>query len=255
MTRSKTFARRLRAGERLLAASATISPIAAEILGRCGFDWLFIDAEAIPLTAPDIRALIRAAEGTPAAPVVRTNDDDPASIRQILDLGAEGLIIPLVRTAAQARSIVEAARFAPLGIRGVTAGRAQGYGYAGDVADYLKRANDETAVIVMIEDSVGVENVAEIAAVKGLDGLFVGPGDLAISLDCPGQPLHDDMRSAYAAIATAARSNRLALGTFPANREMHDLCRELGFSFFLAGLDTQLLGTAAQARLEDMQNW
>jgi len=255
MMRPKSFAQRLRAGDRLLAASATISPIAAEILGRCGFDWLFIDAEAIPLTSPDIRALIRAAEGTGAAPVVRTNDDNPADIRQILDMGAEGVIIPLVRTAAQARSIVDAARFAPLGIRGVTAGRAQGYGYASNVAEYLKRANEETAVIVMIEDSVGLENVAEIAAVQGLDGLFVGPGDLAISLGCSGQPLHADMRAAYVAIAAAARSNGIVLGTFPANREMHELCRSLGFSFFLAGLDTQLLGTAAHARLEDMKNW
>lgn len=255
MTGPQSFAQRLREGERLLAASATISPIAAEILGRCGFDWLFIDAEAIPLTAPDIRALIRAAEGTGAAPVVRTNDDNPADIRQILDMGAAGVIIPLVGTAAQTRSIVDAARFAPLGVRGVTAGRAQGYGYASNVADYLQRANDETAVIVMIEDSAGLENVAEIAAVDGLDGLFVGPGDLAISLGCPGQPLHADMRAAYAAISAAARSNGIALGTFPANREMHDLCHDLGFSFFLAGLDTQLLGMAASTKLGDMKTW
>jgi len=255
MSRSKSFAQRLRAGELLFAVSATIGPIAVEILGRCGPDWLFIDAEAIPLTQPDIRALIGAAEGTGAAPVVRTNDDNPATLRQILDMGAAGVIVPLVSTAAQARAIVVATRFAPLGARGVTAGRAQGYGYSADVAGYLAKANEQTAVIVMIEDAAGVENVDEIAAVEGLDGLFVGPGDLAISLGCPGQPLHADMRSAYEAVAAAARRNGIVAGTFPASREMHDLCRGLGFNFFLAGLDTRLLGSAAQGRLDEMKTW
>lgn len=255
MERSKSFAQRLRAGERLLAVSATIGPIAVEVLGRCGPDWLFIDAEAIPLTQPDIRALILAAEGTGAAPVVRTNDDNPALLRQILDMGAEGVIIPLVGTAAQARAIVAATRFAPLGERGVTPGRAQGYGYSADITEYLATANEQTAVIVMIEDAAGVENVDEIAAVEGLDGLFVGPGDLAISLGCPGQPLHADMRSAYEAISVAARRNHIVAGTFPASREMHDLCRELGYSFFLAGLDTRLLGAAGQGRLDEMKSW
>lgn len=252
---SKSFAERLRAGERLLAASATISPIAAEVLGRCGFDWLFIDAEAIPLTAPDIMNLVRAAEGTAAAPVVRMNSDNESDIRQVLDLGAAGLIIPLVRTAAQARDIVRAARFAPLGIRGFTAGRAQGYGYAADMAEYIARANERTAIIVMIEDATGLEQAGEIAAVEGLDGIFVGPGDLAISLGCPGEPLHPDMQAAYRTIGAAAQANGIAVGTFPSGRQMYDLCYEIGYRFFLTGMDANLLGTAARARLEEMRAW
>lgn len=251
----KSFVERLRAGETLFAGSATISPAAVEVIGACGFDWLFIDAEAHPLTRTDILGLIRTAEGTPAAPVVRMNDDSESDIRQILDMGAAGVIIPLVKSAAQARKIVDAARFAPLGNRGVTAGRAGGYGYGKSLSEFIARTNRETAVIVMVEEAEGLADVERIAAVEGLDGIFVGPGDLAISLGCPGEHLHPDMIAAYRAIAAAARANGVALGTFPSSRELYDLCFEEGFRFFLAGLDTAFLRTAASARLEEMKAW
>lgn len=252
---STSFAEQLRGGERLLAASATISPVLAELLGRSGFDWLFIDAEAFPLTMPGILELIRASELTAASPVVRMNNDDPSDIRQILDMGAAGVIIPLVKTARQTRQIVDAAKFSPLGTRGVTAGRDRGYGYGRNLAEYLARANTETAVIVMVEEAEGLENVDEIAAVEGLDGIFVGPGDLAISLGCPGESLHPDMQAAYRRIAAAAKSNGVAVGTFPSSREMYDLCYEEGYTFFLAGLDTGFVKTAAVARLDEMRKW
>lgn len=255
MAQSKSFAERLRARERLLAASATISPVAAEVLGRCGFDWLFIDAEAHPLTQVDILNLIRAAEGTDAAPVVRMNNDHESDIRQVLDMGAAAVIIPLVKTAEQTREIVRAAKFAPLGERGVTAGRDQGYGYGRNLPDYIAQANAETAVIVMVEEAEGLANVDAIAAVDGLDGIFVGPGDLSISLGSPGEHLHPEMRSAYRSIAAAARAHDVALGTFPSSREMYELCHEEGFRFFLTGLDTGFLRTAADSRLKEMKNW
>jgi 2-keto-3-deoxy-L-rhamnonate aldolase RhmA len=255
MVQSKSFGERLRAGERLLASSATISPVTAELLGRCGFDWLFIDAEAIPLTLPDILNLVRAAESTDAAPVVRMNNDHESDIRSILDMGAAGVIIPLVKTAEQTRNIVQAAKFAPFGYRGLTAGRAQGYGYGRNLADFIAQANAETAVIVMVEESEGLSNVEAIAAVDGLDGIFVGPGDLSISLGCPGEHLHPEMRAAYRAIAAAARAHDVAIGTFPSSREMYDLCFAEGFRFFLTGLDTGFLRTAAVSRLKEMKAW
>jgi len=252
---SKSFAERLRAGERLLAVSATISPVLTELLGHAGFDWLFIDAEAFPLTMPEILELVRGSEMAGTSPVVRMNNDDPSDIRQILDMGAAGIIIPLVKTAEQARRIIDAARFAPLGARGVTAGRSRLYGYGENAADYVARANRETAVIVMVEEAEGLGNVAEIAAVDGLDGIFVGPGDMAISLGCPNEPMHADMQSAFQTIAAAARSNDVAIGTFPSSREMYDLCYEEGYRFFLAGLDTGLIKSAATARLEEIRSW
>lgn len=253
--KSRTFAERLRAGERLLAASATISPVVAELLGRAGFDWLFIDAEAFPLTMHGILDLVRASESAGASPVVRMNDDDASDIRQVLDMGAAGVIVPLVKTAAQARAIVAAARFAPVGTRGVTAGRSRLYGYGDNAADYIAKANRETAVIVMVEEEQGLGNVDAIAAVDGLDGIFVGPGDLSISLGCPNDPMHDDMQTAFRTIAAAARENGVALGTFPSSRAMYDLCHEAGYTFFLAGLDTGLVRSAALARLKKMRSW
>ncbi|MGI9292722.1 MAG: aldolase/citrate lyase family protein, partial [Pseudomonadales bacterium] len=103
MNNIESFAERLRAGEKLLAASVSTSPVVAEILGECGFDWLFIDAETLPLSMPDLQHLIRAADGNGVAAVVRLNNDDESDIRQILDMGAAGIIIPLVKTAEQAR--------------------------------------------------------------------------------------------------------------------------------------------------------
>lgn len=252
---SKSFAERLRSGERLLAASATISPVVAELLGSSGFDWLFIDAEAFPVTMPEILELVRASELAGTSPVVRMNNDDPSDIRQILDMGAAGVIIPLVKTASQASGIVAAARFAPVGTRGVTAGRSRLYGYGENAADYISRANRETAVIVMVEEEEGLGNVEEIAAVDGIDGIFVGPGDMSISLGCPNEPMHADMQSAFRTIAAVARANDVAIGTFPSSREMYDLCYEEGYRFFLAGLDTGLIKTAASARLEEIRNW
>jgi len=255
MTKTKSFSERLRTGERLLAASATISPVVAELLGHCGFDWLFIDAEAHPLTHPDLLSLIRAAETTGTPPVVRMNNDHESDIRQVLDMGAAGVIIPLVKTAEQTRSIVEAAKFAPIGCRGITAGRAQRYGYGKKLGEFIRHVNTQTAVIVMVEESLGLSNVEEIAAVDGLDGIFIGPGDLSISLECPGEHLHDDMVAAYRSIAAAARKNDIALGTFPSSREMFDLCLAEGFRFFLTGLDTTFLRTAAVSRLNEMNDW
>ena len=255
MTQSSSFCERLRTGEPLLAASATISPVVAELLGRCGFDWLFIDAEAHPLTQPDILNLILAAETTGTPPVVRMNNDHESDIRQVLDMGAAGVIIPLVKTAEQTRMIVEAAKFAPIGCRGITAGRAQRYGYGKKLGEFIQQVNTQTAVIVMVEESTGLSNVEEIAAVEGLDGIFIVPGDLSISLGCPGEHLHDEMVAAYRSIAAAARNHNVALGTFPSSREMYDLCHAEGFRFFLTGLDTGFLRTAAVSRLNEMKNW
>ena len=253
MTQVESFAQRLRSGERLLAASASMSPAVTEIIGQCGFDWLFLDAEYLPLTGPDIQELIRAADSTNTAAVVRLNNDHESEIRQILDMGAAGVIIPLVKTAAQARKIVAAAKYPPQGERGMAGGRAQGYG-AG-MEDYIKRANSETAVIVMVEDAVGLSNVEDIAAVPGLDGIFVGTGDLSLSLGCLGEPMHDDMLAAFKRIAAAARANGVALGGFPASRAMYDFCYSEGFRFILTGLDAGLLRTAAMSKLKEVSSW
>jgi 2-keto-3-deoxy-L-rhamnonate aldolase RhmA len=253
VTTGTSFAQRLRAGERLFAAGVSTSVTAAEILGDCEFDWLFIDAETTPVTFVDIQHMIRAAELAQVAGVVRLNSDHAPDIRQVLDMGAAGVIIPQVRSAEQARAVVAASKYPPLGERGLAAARAQGYGVR--LKEYLGKANSETAVIVMVEDREGLEQVEDIAAVEGLDGIFVGPGDLSLSLGCQGQHLHENMRAAFARIASAAAGNGVALGTFPSSQEMYGLCFEWGFRMFLTGLDTGWLRSAASARLSEISKW
>ena len=253
MTQVESFAQRLRSGERLLASSASMSPVVAEIMGQCGFDWLFVDAEYMPLAGANIQEMIRAADSTDTPAVVRMNNDHEADIRQTLDMGAAGVIIPLVKTAEQTRRVVAAAKYPPLGDRGMAGGRAQGYGAT--MKDYIGRANAETAVIVMVEDAQGLSNVEAIAAVDGLDGIFVGTGDLSLSLGCLGEPMHDDMLAAFKRIAAAGRANGVALGGFPASKDMYDFCYSEGFRFFLAGLDAGLLRAAAINKLKEVSAW
>ncbi len=249
------FSERLRAGERLLAASVSLSVDNAELLGSCGFDWLFLDPETLPLTREQVQHMIRASLCAGVDPVVRLNSDRPEEIRQTLDMGAAGIIVPLVKTAEQARSIVAAAKYAPAGERGLAGGRAQGYGYGVSLQAYVAEANKKTAIIVMVEEAEGLANVESIAAVDGLDGIFVGPGDLSMSLGCLGEHLHADMRAAYQRIGAAARANGIGVGIFPSSEEMYELCFAEGYRFFLAGLDTALLRTAAVARLNEMRTW
>jgi 2-keto-3-deoxy-L-rhamnonate aldolase RhmA len=253
LSAERGFAQRLREGETLFAAGVSTSVTATEILAECGFDWLFIDAETAPIAFVDIQHMIRAAQLAGVAGVVRLNNDHAPDIRQVLDMGAAGVIIPQVRSAEQARAVVAAAKYPPLGERGLAAARAQGHGVR--LQEYLGVANSETAVIVMVEDREGLEQVGDIAAVEGLDAIFVGPGDLSLSLGCQGQHLHENMRAAFARIAAAARDNRVALGTFPSSREMYGLCLEWGFRLFLAGLDTGWLRSAASARLSEISEW
>ena len=169
-----TFAERLRGGERLLGGGVSTSPVAAEILGDCGFDWLFVDAETLPLSMPDIQHTIRAAQACGVAAVVRLNTDQPGDIRQVLDMGAAGVVIPLVKSVAQARRIVGAAKYPPLGERGMAAGRAQAYG--AKLKEYLARANTETAIIVMVEDAEGLAQVGGDRRFRGSGWHICRPG-------------------------------------------------------------------------------
>lgn len=249
------FSERLRAGERLLAASVSLSVDNAELLGNCGFDWLFIDPETLPITREQVQHMIRASTCTGVDAVVRLNSDRPEEIRQTLDMGAAGVIVPLVKTAEQTQAIVAAAKYPPAGERGLAGGRAQGYGYGASLQAYVADANQKTAIIVMVEEAEGLGNVESIAAVEGLDGIFVGPGDLSMSLGCLGEHLHDSMRAAYRRIGAAARANGIGVGIFPSSQEMYELCFGEGYRFFLAGLDTALLRNAAAERLKEMRAW
>ena len=152
------------------------APATAEAMGYAGFDFLVVDMEHVPIEVSDLTHILRAIGCTPADAVVRLAWNDQVLIKRVLDAGAQTIMVPFVQTAEEARQAVSFAKYPPEGVRGVAAvHRGSRFGRA---TDYLKRANGEVAVIVQLETPDAIERLPEIAAVPGVDGLFVGPGDL-----------------------------------------------------------------------------
>lgn len=176
------------------AAIGVTVPIAApeliEICGLLGFDFALIDAEHGPLDRRACADLVRAAQAAGITPLVRVLRSDPAEILQALDTGAVGVMVPGIETAEEARAAVRASRFAPDGERGLAATRAAAWGIFEPLAAYTRRANAEVAVIGLVESVQGMKNLAEIAAVPGIDAVFLGPSDLSQSMGFPGESGH-----------------------------------------------------------------
>lgn len=171
------------------------SPLAAEVMAGCGFEWLTIDAEHAPFDIGLIAETFRAIEARGVTPFVRAWDHDPVSLARLLDAGAFGVIVPHVSNADQAKAIAGAMRYPPRGSRSVGTGRIAVYG-----PGYRKTANDEILVIPQIEDMEGIDNTEAIMAVDGVDVGFLGPADLAMSMGVePGHPSHEAAIQKFAA--------------------------------------------------------
>jgi 4-hydroxy-2-oxoheptanedioate aldolase len=174
--------------------SSLCSNLAAEVIAGSGFDWILIDTEHAPNELPTVFNQLQALVGGTAAAVVRPAWNDLVLMKRLLDVGAHNLLIPYVQTAGEARAAVAATRYPPQGVRGVAvAPRANRYGR---VKDYYKRIGDELCVLVQIETRLALQNLEAIAAVEGIDGLFIGPSDLAAALGHLGEPGHPEVRSA-----------------------------------------------------------
>lgn len=189
-------------GALFFAHMAIPEPAVATILGYSGVDFVMVDAEHGPFTLSSMRACVAAVQATRANVVVRTASSDRVEIRQLLDLGADGVIVPHIESAEQARAVVAASRYPPDGTRGVGSARANRYGL--DLAACLEGANSSVAVMVIIESRRGVDNAAGIASVPGLDGILVGPTDLAADLGLGVQPGHPSVLEAIEAVVTSA---------------------------------------------------
>jgi 4-hydroxy-2-oxoheptanedioate aldolase len=170
------------------------SNLAAEVIAGAGFDWILIDTEHAPNELPMVISQLQALVGGTAAPVVRPAWNDMVLMKRLLDVGVQNLLIPYVQTAEEARAAVAATRYPPQGVRGVAVTH-RGNRY-GRVKDYFKRAGDETCVLVQIETRMAMQNLEAIAAVEGVDGLFIGPSDLAADLGHLGETGHPEVRAA-----------------------------------------------------------
>lgn len=186
--RKNIFKARLRTRETQLGLWIGLgNPSVAELAAGTGFDWLLLDGEHGPNGLRDLLAQLRAVGNRGAHPIVRTRDDNRAEIKQMLDIGAQSLLVPMIESGAQAREVVRSVLYPPQGVRGVGAALARASDYNG-IPDYLQTANNEICLLLQVESIAGIEALDDILAVEGVDGVFVGPADLAADMGFLGRP-------------------------------------------------------------------
>jgi 4-hydroxy-2-oxoheptanedioate aldolase len=222
------------------------SPLIAEICAGGGLDWLLIDMEHSPNGLESVLAQLQAVGGYPTTPVVRVPMNDTVIIKQVLDLGAQNLLVPMVSSADEARAAVEAVRYPPRGRRGVGSALARSARW-NRVDSYLIGADDHVSLFVQIETAAGVEAAAEIAAVDGIDGVFVGPSDLAASMGVLGQQSHADVVAAVQRTFQAVGAAGKPVGVNAFVPEVARSYLESGASFVLVGADVALLARGSEA--------
>lgn len=218
---------------------------AAEVVADAGFDWLMLDTEHSPGDVLTVLGQLQALAGHSPSPVVRPATNDPVLIKRYLDIGARTLLIPYVESAEQAQAAVAAMRYPPRGIRGVSSlTRATAFGR---IPDYSQRAEEELCLLVQIETRGALDALESICAVDGVDGIFVGPADLAASLGHVGSPGEPEVVAAVKdAIARIVRAGKPA-GILTSDVELADRCIEIGATFVSVGVDAGLLARGADA--------
>jgi 4-hydroxy-2-oxoheptanedioate aldolase len=220
-------------------------PVAIEVTAAAGVDFVCIDWEHAQISRERIEDLVRAADvhGTPA--MVRVPGHAPEAIAAALDAGASGVLVPRVSTAEQARAAVQATRYPPVGARGVGPGRAAAYGYR--IPDYLAAANDKLLLAIQVETAEGLANIEAIAAVDGVDVIFIGPGDLSVSIDAMGPAGAGKLTAAIRTIASAAIRAGRTSGIFRPSPDDVGNWVESGIHFFILASDTMFLGASVDA--------
>lgn len=222
---------------------ALASPLVAELAAGVGFDWCLVDGEHSPNTLTTIAAQLQALEGTGTQAAVRVPFGEDWIIKQVLDLGVQTLVVPMVHSAAHAREAVAAVRYPPQGRRGVGAALSRASGF-GAIADYTATANDEICLFVQIESAEAVANVEEIAAVEGVDGLFVGPADLSADMGYVGQLTHPEVLKAIAHVYDVAKSTGKFAGTITFDPTAYEGLAAQGVRFLGMGGDASILRRA-----------
>ncbi len=224
-------------------------PTIAEIFAETGFDYVAVDCEHTDVDIKDFAAVARAMHGRGTPCLARVRENNTLAIRQVLDLGADGVIVPLVNTAEEAERAVQAAKFPPRGIRGYSYVRANDWGVGFD--EYAAGANEHVAVAVMIESKRGVENVESILAVDDLDSVFIGPYDMSGSYGVPGRTDDPQVLEGCRRVrdAAAAAGKPAGIHVVIPTPEAIDKALSDGFRFLGLGLDTVFLARASREAL------
>lgn len=224
------------------------SAYSAEILATTGHDWILLDGEHAPNTVPTLLGQLQALAAYPVNPVVRIPHGDPALIKQVLDIGAQSLMVPMVESAAQAAALVRAMRYPPAGIRGVRGGLIRATRWDA-VADYIPQADQALCLVGQIESSLGVEHAAQIAAVEGVDAIFIGPADLSTSMGHAGNASHAEVQHSIRHTIDCCLAQGKACGILAPNEQDARRYAEWGCSFIAISIDIPLLRQAALASL------
>jgi 4-hydroxy-2-oxoheptanedioate aldolase len=220
-------------------------PYTAELCATAGFDWLLIDGEHGPNDLRSMLGALQAVAPYPAHPVVRVPHGDTVLIKQVLEIGATTLLVPMVENAEQARAMVAATRYPPRGVRGVGSGLARSSRWSA-YARYLHEADDSICLLLQVETAAAMAQIDEIAAVDGVDGVFIGPADLSASMGHLGNPGHPDVRAAI----DSGIARILAAGKAPGILSVDDAlarhCIAAGARFVAVGVDATLLARATR---------
>jgi len=224
--------------------SSLCSHISAEVLSDAGFDWVLLDTEHSPNELPLVQNQLDAMTGSSAEAIVRPAWNDTVLIKRFLDVGARTLLLPYVQNADEARRAVAATRYPPQGVRGVSGcTRANRYGR---IKDYFKRVHDELCVLVQVETRAAMANLEAIAAVEGVDGVFIGPNDLAADMGYLGNWQHPEvwkvMEDAAKRIKKAGKAPGILVGEADGKR-----CLDMGYLFVAVGSDLVMLARGTEA--------
>lgn len=243
-----SFRERLASADRALVGmwACSGSALVTEVAAGSGLDWLLIDMEHSANTLESVLLQLQTVAAYPIAPVVRAPSNDTVAIKQILDLGAQNLIVPMVSSAEEARSAVAATRYPPEGVRGVGSALARSARW-NRVDRYLQESAQHTSLTVQIETSAGVDAAAEIAAVDGVDAVFVGPSDLSASMGLLGQQTHPDVVAAVEKVFAAVKAAGKPVGVNAFDPAAADAYIAAGADFVAVGADVALLARASEA--------
>jgi 4-hydroxy-2-oxoheptanedioate aldolase len=225
--------------------SSLCSNIVAEVIGAAGFDWIVLDSEHSPNEIPNLMSQMQAMQGGTATPVVRPAWNDAVLAKRALDIGAQTLLFPYVQNAEEAKRAVASTLYPPAGIRGVAvATRAGRYGRT---PGYLTKANAEICVLVQVETKTALDALEAIAKVDGVDGVFIGPSDLAASFGHLGNPQHPDVQKAIQDAVTRLKKLGKPAGILTSNEEEARRYIGWGYVFVAVGADIGLLRLSADA--------
>jgi 4-hydroxy-2-oxoheptanedioate aldolase len=222
------------------------NPYVAEICAGAGFDWVVIDAEHAPFDLPSILTNTQAMAAHQSDVIVRPPSDDHVLIKRLLDMGIQTFIIPMVDTEEQAHNLVKAITYPPKGIRGVAPSLSRAAQW-GRVPDYVEKVEEEICLIIQIESVTGMENLEAICQIDGIDGIFIGPADLAASMGKLGQSMSEEVRAVVRKGLQVIKASGKVGGTLALRDDLVKEYREAGATFIGVGVDLMLLTQATEA--------